>query len=126
MISFIRGYEMWRRSAASFWVMLRGLRKSSRKTSPGWVGRRYLGRRMVTFPLVVVDDLDLVGALLSPPEADPVLVVDANRMLCLSVATELLEAESRKRERSERNRRIQLVQLPTCILVEVPWERSPS
>ncbi len=44
-ISFIRGYDMRRRSAASRCVMPRGSRKSSKKTSPGGVGRRFFGKR---------------------------------------------------------------------------------
>jgi hypothetical protein len=50
---------------------------------------------------MVVYDLDLIGTLLGPEEADPVLIVDPDRVLFLSVAMELLQMEPWKRERLE-------------------------
>ena len=41
---------------------------------------------------MVIDDLDLVGMVVVPDEADAVLVIDANGMLALSVSTECLQA----------------------------------
>lgn len=49
--------------------------------------------------LVVVDGLDALRSVRRPDEADPVLVVDPDRVLPRSVATEHLEACTRRRAR---------------------------
>jgi hypothetical protein len=43
-------------------------------------------------PLVVVRDFDVVGIAVLPPEANPVLVVDANAVLPQAVAPQSLQA----------------------------------
>jgi hypothetical protein len=54
---------------------------SSRSTSPGW-----LRTRPTLTPLaIVVDDLDIFGAIL-PGEPDPPLIVDPDRILTGTVA----------------------------------------
>jgi len=45
---------------------------------------------------MVVDDLDILGACSGPAKADPVLVVDADRMLSGTVAFERLEPVARR------------------------------
>src|SRR5271170_6576137 len=47
-------------------------------------------------PLVVVDHFDILGAHRGPPKADTELIVDADRMLPLSVARESLQAVARR------------------------------
>src|SRR6476659_10577423 len=59
-----------------------GRKNSSIRISPGCG----LERRSV-----VVDDLDFVGIAFSPDEADPPLLIDADRMLSLAIAFECLE-----------------------------------
>jgi len=41
---------------------------------------------------VVVSDLHIVGSVVSPPKADPVLVVNPNAVLTLPVRPQLFEA----------------------------------
>src|SRR4051812_23936000 len=84
-------------SARSLWDRAIGLRNSSRRISPGWVGSRGVGTRTIGASLaaissMVVHDFDVVRLVLGPDEADPVLVVDPNAVLALSIAGEGLEA----------------------------------
>jgi hypothetical protein len=46
---------------------------------------------------MVVDDLDLYGALGGPNETDPPLVADANAVLALSIAAQSFKSVSRER-----------------------------
>ena len=46
---------------------------------------------------MVVDDLDVVGVAFRPPEADAPLIVDANAVLSLSIATERFQAVAWRR-----------------------------
>ena len=93
MISLIRrgGTEMFfaRRSSLIPWAS-RTLRPRSRPDEPDPTA-------LPPFldSLVVVCDLDVVGVASLPPEADPSLVVDADAVLTLSVARELLETIAR-------------------------------
>jgi len=68
--------------ASAFTDMPSGARNSAPSTSPGWVVTR-LG---VATPRVVVDDFDIGRTLLGPGEADPPLIVDADRVLSATVA----------------------------------------
>lgn len=45
---------------------------------------------------MVVDDFDVLGPGLRPPEADPVMIVDPDRMLPDAVTLELLEPQAWK------------------------------
>jgi|KBSSwiStaDraftv2_1062776.scaffolds.fasta_scaffold15201_5 hypothetical protein len=45
---------------------------------------------------MIVNDLDLVRVTISPPKADPPLIVDANTVLPDAIAFELLEAVPRR------------------------------
>src|SRR5262245_2405237 len=73
--------------ASAVWERPIGFRNSSSRISPGCG----LGRRSV-----VVDDLDFVGIALSPDEADPPLVVDADRMLTAPIALQGLQPVARR------------------------------
>ena len=44
---------------------------------------------------MIVDDLNIFRPCVSPPEADPVLIVDPNTVLSGAIASELLEAVAR-------------------------------
>src|SRR5262245_26011345 len=68
--------------ASAVWERPIGFRNSSSRISPGCG----LGRRSM-----VVDDLDFVGMALTPDEADPPLVVDADRMLAAPIALQRLQ-----------------------------------
>src|SRR5574338_833978 len=95
MISFRRGNDTPSRTANADCEMPRGLRNSSRSISPGDVGGRVLGRRRCTSPgtrLVVIGDFDVVGMAGLPPEADPVLLIDANAVLPPPVSPQALQA----------------------------------
>jgi hypothetical protein len=76
-----------------------GLRNSSSSISPGDVGGRSLGRRRCTrlgARLVVVRDFDFVGMAILPPETDPVLLVDANAVLPLTVSAKPFQPVARR------------------------------
>jgi hypothetical protein len=45
---------------------------------------------------VVVNDLDIVGVAVSPPEADAPLIVDADAVLAGSIAPQLLQPITRR------------------------------
>jgi hypothetical protein len=48
--------------------------------------------RAISFPSVVIDDLDQFGAAVAPDEADAPLIVDSDAMLAASVASQGFEA----------------------------------
>jgi hypothetical protein len=72
---------------------------------------------------MIVDDLNVLGPNLGPPEANAVLVVDPDRMLPGAISFQLLEAEPGKREGTEGHARVQAVQRLGTLLVEVPRKR---
>src|SRR5215203_2485148 len=115
----MRGYDAPIHSASSACVMPSGSRNSSRSIVPGCVGGRLVGMRNDAtasratprarllgggrttprpglvptafdgFTSVVVGDLDVRGSVRRPDVADPVLVVDPDRVLSLSVMRQL-------------------------------------
>jgi len=58
---------------------------------------------------VIVNDFDVLGTGLSPPEADSVLVIDPDRVLADPIAFQLLEPKSRQRQGAQRHRCMQLI-----------------
>src|SRR4051794_15907745 len=68
---------------------------------------------------VVVRELDMVGALGGPCEADPVLIIDPDRILARAVTLELFELVSR--------RRLQIRERECCIQIpELPAHNGPD
>jgi hypothetical protein len=47
---------------------------------------------------MVIDDLDIFGTSSGPAEADPILIVDSDRVLPSPITLQLLEAQAWKRE----------------------------
>lgn len=70
-------------TARRFWLRFRGSRKSSIRTSPGWIGAMVL---IGVTSSVVIDDLDVDGPGVGPGEADRPLLVDPDAVLAGSVA----------------------------------------
>lgn len=70
----------------------RGLRKSSRRTSPGGTGGRFFGLRAS----VVVDDLDVVRVAFTPSEAEAPSIVETDAVVTLTRAPRFLEAIARR------------------------------
>src|SRR5688572_5163545 len=72
-------------------------------------GADFLGRRMS----VVIRDLDSCRSVRRPDVADPVLVVDPDRILALAIILELLPpVPGRGTQRFARDRRVQLIEFP--------------
>ena len=66
-----------------------GATNSWRKISPGWMERiRFL---IALISLLVVDDLDVPQAVISPTKADSPLIVDPDTVLPASIAAEFLQ-----------------------------------
>lgn len=64
---------------------------------------------------MVIDDLDLFGAVLAPNKADPPLIVDSDAVLTAAIASQGFESVPRRRaEVREPSRRIQHIQLAQC------------
>jgi len=94
---------MPRRIASSDWVMPRGLTNSSSSISPGRVGGRRRGSRRPTRArerpcetvvpglLVIIRDLNHVDISSLPSKTDPILIVDSDTMLSLSVRPQPFE-----------------------------------
>src|SRR5512136_1366392 len=76
--------------ATRYWESLRGLRNSSKRTSPGCTGDRSATFGAVR-PLVVVDDLDFVGITVPPGEADSPRVVDPDAVLSFAFPHEAFQ-----------------------------------
>jgi hypothetical protein len=61
-----------------------GVRNSSKSISPGCVGGRCVGTRIImsiSIYSVVVNNFGLLGSCFGPDETDSILVIDANAML---------------------------------------------
>jgi hypothetical protein len=64
---------------------------------------------------MVVSDLDVFWPTIGPDEADAVLLIDANRMLPVTISTQRFKPIPwRKAQTAERDRSIELVELPSC------------
>ena len=69
---------------------------------------------------MIVDDFDVIGIASGPPEADAPLVVDANTVLTVAIAFELLEAIARRcPEILEPHRRVYVAELSEHDAAEV-------
>src|SRR4051812_21007303 len=91
-ISAIRGTGTRNARASAFILRSRGSMKSSRRTSPGWIGGSLLERRAAGRFLVVVDDFNIVCVSFPPDKTDAPLIVDADAVLPPTFATQGLEA----------------------------------
>lgn len=98
----------------------------------GCVGRRFSGKRRMasSFPRpydasVIVDDLHVLGASFRPTKADPVLIVDPDRVLTASVPLQALKTQPRERQRAEGNRRVQPVENLARFVMKLRGEGSP-
>ena len=72
---------------------------------------------------MVVDNLDVLNSCRSPTKADPVLVVDPNRVLTGSVASQFLESEPWQGQGVQGHGRVKLIQHPAGALVELAGQR---
>ena len=64
------------------------------------------------FRLVIIDDLDVKGVTLTPPETDPPLLVDPDAVLALAIAFQSLELiRARNRKILQVSSGVQLLQL---------------
>src|SRR5690606_5677369 len=94
----MRGAGTARALASALALMPSGTRKSSRRTSPGWIGRMpflYISCRSS----VVVHDRHLLGTARSPAKADPGRVVDADGVLPLPFAPQRSQPIARGRSK---------------------------
>jgi len=67
-----------------------GLKNSSSRTSPGWIGG--CARRAVVRFLVVVADLDVIRVSVFPAEANSPLIVDSDAVLARAVSRESFQS----------------------------------
>src|SRR5438128_5989358 len=56
---------------------------------PGWIGGRLAVLFMIFSPLVIIHDFNLIVVPVAPFEAAPVLVIDPDAVLPLSIAGQL-------------------------------------
>ena len=75
---------------------------------------------------MIVNDFNVFSTSLSPPEADPVWVIDPDRVLTDPIASQLLEPEARERQGVQRHRCMQLVHRLTGPAMELAWQRLPG
>jgi hypothetical protein len=74
---------------------------------------------------MVVDDLDIMGVVTGPPEADAPLFVNPDAHLSGSTALQCLEPITRRVPQVVQSpRSVELAQLPQCTLLDVA--RKPS
>ena len=73
--------------ASRYWLMPSSSMNSSR-CSPGWIGSGVfiVLLLLVVIDVVVIDDIDLHGALVGPDETDAPIVVNSDAVLSGSVA----------------------------------------
>jgi len=76
---------------------------------------------------MVVSDLDLVWAAFSPDEADPEAIIDADRVLALSIALQRLQAVPRRSPKVVQPRGlIQLIELPPADREDIARQGLPG
>src|SRR5258706_11741463 len=85
-ISFTRRGDTPTSVASLYWVTLSASRNSFSSISPGWIGFSFAMRSSV-----VVHDLHVFRAAVTPHEAHAPLVVDADAVLPVAVAMQPLE-----------------------------------
>lgn len=132
MISLSLGNEIPRRIANSDWVMPSGLTNSSSNISPGRVGGRRRGNRRATRAcarpcesvvpglLVIIRDLNLVDISSLPSETNPILIVNSDAVLSVSVRPQPFEAISRwYSELTESFHAINLIEFPSGHLPQI-------
>jgi len=80
--------------ARRYWESPISWRKSSNRTSPGWIGVSLSEARaavaMFSFS-VIIDDLDVVRIAVEPAEADPPLVIHPDAVLPTAIAFQSLQ-----------------------------------
>ena len=98
-----------------------GFRNSSSSTSPGCVVTRSgVPAAGILEDSVVIDDLDLLGVLAGPTEADAPLVIDADRVLATAIPLQGLQSiTGRQPKESQLNRGIDQLQLNQRALPDV-------
>src|SRR5258706_15234580 len=67
--------------ARAYWLRPKGFKKSSRSTSPGWVG----GKSAMMDSSVIVNNFDIVGVTAAPSETNAPALVDPTAVLALSI-----------------------------------------
>src|SRR5262245_172139 len=80
--------------ATAYGETFSGRGTSSRRTSPGWTGGSFL--TMATRLSMIIHHLDLLRPLLCPPEHDPPLIVDADRVLAGEVPSQSFQSVARR------------------------------
>src|ERR1041384_2418695 len=76
-----------------------GERNSSASISPGCVGSRFVGTRIIVSILrhsMVIDYLDLLGSGVSPNKTDSILLIDANTLLTSAIGSERFQLIPRR------------------------------
>src|SRR5438132_14007962 len=75
---------------------------------------------------MVIDDLDIVGVVLAPHEADAVLPVDANAVLTLSIALQFFQIQTRPNcQVLEQLRGVEQYELLQCYPMKLNWQHTP-
>src|SRR5712671_7662955 len=93
MIELTRWSGIWSFSDSSDCVISRGLRNSSSRISPGWLGGRFFGSMRIL--LVVIRDLDLLRVAVREPENHAELVVHSYAPISSQTALQLLKTVRR-------------------------------
>ena len=102
------------------------MRNSSRSISPGCVGSRSDGTRIIPHLLVVIHKLYVRRPCFRPTEADSVPVIDPNAKLAPSATRQLFQAVPRRDSQfTERLHRIHQIELASCDTPKILWARSP-
>src|SRR6266849_3216847 len=89
MISLIRGGGTRISLASRYWLIPKGLRNSSNRTSPGGTGGSFAACGL----RVVICNLDFIGISVPPAETNPPLIVDADAVLPLIPRVDVPERE---------------------------------
>ena len=75
---------------------------------------------------MIIDDFNVLGSRFSPKEADPVLIVDSNRMLTRAISFQLLQLQTWQRQGPRRDGRVQAVQYLAGLSMEMRPECFPG
>src|SRR5207237_5639411 len=82
--------------ASRFWLTPFGFINSSSRTSPGGMGASFFTFAMPSSS-VIVNDFDILGAVVAPHETYPPLIIDADRMLAPAVSLQGFKTIARRR-----------------------------
>jgi hypothetical protein len=118
-MSLIRAGVTLRAFAKELTDILIGSIYSSRRISPGWMGRILFLTMTISLFSMIIHDLDIPSICIFPSKANPPTIIDSDAPLSRSIALKFLKLVAGGRvQKAKRCGSIQLCQLAFCLTLK--------